>query len=145
MSGRWLLAAGLLALLVMVANLASQAGTRADACSNAGLAGPNAYLNAKDHNVCHGAARKLIGLEVGPWTQEGEGAPRKRVVTYMTAPSALVKSVKATETYTYTRADAGGYIVELSVATPDVPYGNCFLTELQFSIAPVDGKSHRRM
>ncbi|CAI7848589.1 unnamed protein product [Closterium sp. NIES-53] len=62
-----------------------------------------------------------------------------RVVCYMTAPSSLVKSVLATELMRYSRADAGGYLVEVYVATPDVPYGNTFRTEMQFCITPSPG------
>ena len=57
------------------------------------------------------------------------------------APSSLVKSVRATEVMTYERADAGGYLVTVSVATPDVPYGNTFRTEMQFEITPLAGEA----
>eukprot|EP00897_Mesotaenium_endlicherianum_P005083 jgi/Mesen1/4602/ME000232S03854 len=89
--------------------------------------------------------RKLTQLEVSSWTQAA-GEPIKRTVTYMTAPSSIVKSVRATEYQQYTRADAGGYLVENSVATPDVPYGNHFRAEVQYCLTPVDEKtSHLRI
>ncbi|CAI5496300.1 unnamed protein product [Closterium sp. Naga37s-1] len=110
------------------------------------------------------AERKVSQLETGPWI-EGDAAAipsladslpatittanvpasppiSSRVVRYMTAPSSLVKSVLATELMRYSRADAGGYLVEVYVATPDVPYGNTFRTEMQFCITPSpDGSS----
>ncbi|CAI7863717.1 unnamed protein product, partial [Closterium sp. NIES-54] len=105
--------------------------------------------------------RKVSQLETGPWI-EGDAAAipsladslpatittanvpaspsiSSRVVCYMTAPSSLVKSVLATELMRYSRADAGGYLVEVYVATPDVPYGNTFRTEMQFCITPSPG------
>lgn len=88
--------------------------------------------------------RKLASLNISSWRREEEkGAIINRVMTYMTPPSSLVKSVLATETYTYARADSGGYVVEVSVATPDVPYGNTFLTQLQYRIAPIGENASR--
>ncbi|GJP73769.1 hypothetical protein CLOP_g4456 [Closterium sp. NIES-67] len=110
------------------------------------------------------AERKVSQLETGPWI-EGDAAQlpsladslpptitsantpatppiSSRVVRYMTAPSSLVKSVLATELMRYSRADAGGFLLGVYVATPDVPYGGTFRTEMQFCITPAsDGSS----
>jgi len=60
----------------------------------------------------------------------------KRVVTYTTAPSKLVKAVRATEEQSYLKADGKEYAVLLSVSTPDVPCGTYFRTEILFRIMP---------
>jgi hypothetical protein len=48
----------------------------------------------------------------------------------------MVGRVKATEEQRYLRADKGGFVVMLTVSTPDVPFGANFQTELQFCITP---------
>jgi hypothetical protein len=42
-----------------------------------------------------------------------------------------VKAVRATEVQTYTRADDKCFVVSVTCATPDVPYGGNFVVELQ--------------
>ncbi|KAJ7558764.1 hypothetical protein O6H91_04G054800 [Diphasiastrum complanatum] len=69
-----------------------------------------------------------------PWKKVENGF-LKRTVSYTKAPSKLVKAVKATEEQIYTRADDKGFVVNISVSTPDVPYGSNFRTELQICIA----------
>jgi hypothetical protein len=75
-------------------------------------------------------ALKTTGYQDEPWKKVGTD-PIRRTVTYMKAATKLVKSVKATEVQTYTRADDQGFIVHVSCDTPDVPYGSNFFTELQ--------------
>jgi hypothetical protein len=65
-----------------------------------------------------------------PWRDSGDESI-KRVVTYMKAATKMLKSVKATESQTCRRLDDRGFIVSVSCSTPDVPYGNSFLVELQ--------------
>jgi hypothetical protein len=71
-----------------------------------------------------------------PWSLDNDGDSLKRVVTYTTAPSKLVKAVRATEEQTYLKADGKEYAVLLSVSTPDVPCGTYFRTEILFRIMP---------
>ncbi|CAM6037416.1 unnamed protein product [Sphagnum compactum] len=78
-------------------------------------------------------ALKTTGYQDEPWKKVGSD-PIRRTVTYMKAATKLVKSVKATEVQTYTRADDQGFIVHVSCDTPDVPYGSNFFIELQFNI-----------
>ncbi|NP_001342380.1 C2 and GRAM domain-containing protein At1g03370 [Zea mays] len=71
-----------------------------------------------------------------PWRLDNGGESLKRVVTYTTAPSKLVKAVHATEEQSYLKADGKEYAVLLSVSTPDVPCGTYFRTEILFRIMP---------
>jgi hypothetical protein len=71
-----------------------------------------------------------------PWRLDNEVESLKRVVTYTTAPSKLVKAVRATEEQSYLKADGKEYAVLLSVSTPDVPCGTYFRTEILFRIMP---------
>uniref|UniRef100_A0A0D9X985 C2 and GRAM domain-containing protein n=1 Tax=Leersia perrieri TaxID=77586 RepID=A0A0D9X985_9ORYZ len=70
------------------------------------------------------------------WKIDSDGESLKRVITYTTAPSKLVKAVKATEEQSYLKADGREYSVLLSVSTPDVPCGTYFRTEILFRILP---------
>eukprot|EP00249_Psilotum_nudum_P022502 c28540_g1_i2 orf=26-3193(+) len=79
------------------------------------------------------ALQKTTDYVEGPWKRVGEKLPR-RIVTYMKAPTAIVKSVMATEDQAYLRADEKGFVVSINVSTPDVPYGSTFRTELQFCL-----------
>ncbi|KAL6661185.1 hypothetical protein ACP70R_000569 [Stipagrostis hirtigluma subsp. patula] len=71
-----------------------------------------------------------------PWRVDNDGEALKRVITYTTAPSKLVKAVRATEEQSYLKADGNEYSVLLSVSTPDVPCGTYFRTEILFRIMP---------
>ncbi|KAG2579554.1 C2 and GRAM domain-containing protein At1g03370-like [Panicum virgatum] len=71
-----------------------------------------------------------------PWRLDSDGESLKRVVTYTTAPSKLLKAVLATEEQSYLKADGKEYAVLLSVSTPDVPCGTYFRTEVLFRIMP---------
>lgn len=71
-----------------------------------------------------------------PWRTDNDGESLKRVVTYTTAPSKLIKAVKATEEQSYLKADGKEYSVLMSASTPDVPYGTYFRTEILFRIMP---------
>ncbi|KAG8087292.1 hypothetical protein GUJ93_ZPchr0010g9308 [Zizania palustris] len=70
------------------------------------------------------------------WKVDSDGESLKRVITYATAPSKLIKAVKATEEQSYLKADGKEYAVLLSVSTPDVPCGSYFRTEILFRILP---------
>jgi hypothetical protein len=69
-----------------------------------------------------------------PWRLDNGGESLTRVITYTTAPSKLVKAVRATEEQSYLKADGKEYAVLLSVSTPDVPCGTYFRTEILFRI-----------
>ncbi|XP_037447870.1 C2 and GRAM domain-containing protein At1g03370-like [Triticum dicoccoides] len=71
-----------------------------------------------------------------PWRIDNDGESLKRVISYTTAPSKLVKAVKATEEQSYLKADGKEYSVLLSASTPDVPCGTYFRTEVLFRIMP---------
>ncbi|CAL4999495.1 unnamed protein product [Urochloa decumbens] len=71
-----------------------------------------------------------------PWRLDNDGESLKRVVTYTTAPSKLVKAVRATEEESYLKADGKEYAVLLSVSTPDLPCGTYFRTEILSRIMP---------
>ncbi|XP_044952325.1 C2 and GRAM domain-containing protein At1g03370-like [Hordeum vulgare subsp. vulgare] len=71
-----------------------------------------------------------------PWRIDNDGESLKRVISYTTAPSKLVKAVKATEEQSYLKANGKEYSVLLSASTPDVPCGTYFRTEVLFRIMP---------
>ncbi|RZC65921.1 hypothetical protein C5167_009611 [Papaver somniferum] len=75
-------------------------------------------------------------LQEGPWRFEDGGESLKRTVTYIKAPTKLIKAVKATEDQAYVKGDGTVFAVSVTVATPDVMYGNTFRTELLFCITP---------
>ncbi|XP_019095307.1 PREDICTED: C2 and GRAM domain-containing protein At1g03370-like isoform X2 [Camelina sativa] len=75
-------------------------------------------------------------VQVGPWKAENEGESVKRVVSYLKAPTKLIKAVKGTEEQTYLKADGEVYAVLASVATPDVPFGSTFKVEVLYCISP---------
>ncbi|XP_010542178.1 PREDICTED: C2 and GRAM domain-containing protein At1g03370 [Tarenaya hassleriana] len=75
-------------------------------------------------------------VHIGPWKFENEGESLKRIVTYLKAPTKLIKAVRGTEDQTYLKADGKVYAVLASVSTPDVPYGSTFKVELLYCITP---------
>ncbi|KAG4946042.1 hypothetical protein AAZX31_15G116500 [Glycine max] len=75
-------------------------------------------------------------LEIGPWKFENDGEIFKRLVTYVKAPSKLIKAVKAYEEHTYLKADGKNFAVLVSVSTPDVMYGSTFRVEVLYVITP---------
>ncbi|KAJ8770312.1 hypothetical protein K2173_013266 [Erythroxylum novogranatense] len=72
--------------------------------------------------------------QYGPWKFENSGANLKRSITYVTAPSKLIKAVKAFEEHTYLKADGKAFAVLASVSTPDVMYGSTFKIEVLYCI-----------
>lgn len=77
-----------------------------------------------------------VGFQSENWKIENDGEVMRRLVTYTKAATKLVKAVKATEEQNYIRVENENFAVLCSVSTPDVPFGNCFRTELLFSISP---------
>lgn len=77
--------------------------------------------------------QKTTELVEGPWIK-GELDKPKRMVSYVKAATKLVKSVKATEDQTYSRADDKGFVLNVSAMTPDAPYGKSFCVDLQYCI-----------
>lgn len=75
-------------------------------------------------------------VQIGPWKFDSEGESVKRVVSYLKAPTKLIKAVKGTEEQTYLKADGEVYAVFASVATPDVPFGSTFKVEVLYCITP---------
>lgn len=99
----------------------------------------NAFLFAPDSQFRRELAeiQGSTDIQEGPWTCKSADSPRlTRLVTYTNPPSKLVKSVKATEEQTYVKADGVEFAVFVSIATPDVPYGNTFKVELLYKIMP---------
>ncbi|KAI9123988.1 hypothetical protein K1719_005288 [Acacia pycnantha] len=74
--------------------------------------------------------------QVGPWKLENEAKSLKRSLTYIKAPSRLIKAVKAFEEQTYIKADGKNFAVLASANTPDVPYGSTFRVEILYVITP---------
>ncbi|KAL2935787.1 hypothetical protein RDABS01_018905 [Bienertia sinuspersici] len=92
----------------------------------------NAFLFAPDSQFRKELAelQGINDMEESPWTyKSGESPSLTRVVTYTQPPSKLVKAVKATEEQAYVKADGAEFAVFVSIATPDVPYGNTFKIE----------------
>ncbi|KAK9134086.1 hypothetical protein Scep_013614 [Stephania cephalantha] len=98
----------------------------------------NSLLFSPDSNFLRSLA-ELQGtteLQLGPWKFENNGDSFKRVVTYVKAPTRLIKALKATEEHTYLKADGKVFAVLSSVSTPEVVYGNCFKVEVLYCITP---------
>ncbi|KAK9671003.1 hypothetical protein RND81_12G000400 [Saponaria officinalis] len=70
----------------------------------------------------------------GQWTFDNDALKRQN--TYITPPSKLIKAVKAFEDQTYLVADGKSFAVFVSIATPDVMYGNTFRVEILYCITP---------
>ncbi|KAH9626909.1 hypothetical protein KSS87_014970 [Heliosperma pusillum] len=76
-------------------------------------------------------------MEESPWTwKSGNSSSLARAVSYTKPASKLVKACKATEEQVYVKADGMEFAVFVSVATPDVPFGNMFKVELLYKILP---------
>ncbi|KFK31345.1 hypothetical protein AALP_AA6G100200 [Arabis alpina] len=75
-------------------------------------------------------------VQIGPWKLENEAESVKRVVSYLKAPTKLIKAVKGTEEQSYLKADGESYAIFASVATPDVPFGSTFKVEVLYCITP---------
>lgn len=81
-------------------------------------------------------AQGTTELQQGCWKFENNGENLKRVVTYIKAPSKLIKAVKATEEQMYLKADGKVFAVLAIVSTPDVMYGSTFKPEVLYCITP---------
>lgn len=75
-------------------------------------------------------------LQVGPWKFDNDVESLKRIVSYVKAPTKLIKAVKATEEQAYLKVDGKNFAVLSIVSTPDVMYGNTFRCELLYRITP---------
>ncbi|XP_058723694.1 C2 and GRAM domain-containing protein At1g03370 isoform X2 [Vicia villosa] len=98
----------------------------------------NVLLFSSDSNFLKSLAdvQGSTELQVGPWKFEDGGESLKRLVTYVKAPSKLIKAVKAFEDQTYLKADGKNFAVFVVVSTPDVVYGSTFRVELLYTITP---------
>ncbi|KAK7332468.1 hypothetical protein VNO80_29220 [Phaseolus coccineus] len=98
----------------------------------------NELLFSSDSNFLKSLAevQGSTELEIGPWKFENDGAFFKRLVSYLKAPSKLIKAVKAYEEHTYLKADGKNFAVLASVSTPDVMYGSTFRVEILYLITP---------
>uniref|UniRef100_A0A1J3DAE1 C2 and GRAM domain-containing protein n=1 Tax=Noccaea caerulescens TaxID=107243 RepID=A0A1J3DAE1_NOCCA len=98
----------------------------------------NTLLFASDSSF-YASLTELQGtteVQIGPWKLENEGESVKRVVSYLKAPTKLIKAVKGTEEQSYLKADGEVYAVFASVTTPDVPFGGTFKVEMLYCISP---------
>jgi hypothetical protein len=98
----------------------------------------NTLLFSSDSNFLKSLAevQGSTELQLGPWKFENGGESLKRLVTYVKAPSKLIKAVKAFEEQTYLKADGKNFAVQVIVSTPDVVYGSTFRVELLYMITP---------
>ncbi|PNY12309.1 C2 and gram domain-containing protein at1g03370-like protein [Trifolium pratense] len=98
----------------------------------------NTLLFSSDSNFLKSLAdvQGSTELQLGPWKFENGGESLKRLVTYIKAPSKLIKAVKAFEEQTYLKADGKNFAVQVIVSTPDVVYGSTFRVELLYMITP---------
>ncbi|XP_010533454.1 PREDICTED: C2 and GRAM domain-containing protein At5g50170 [Tarenaya hassleriana] len=79
----------------------------------------------------------ITDLQEEPWImKQGDNPSLARVLTYMTAATKMVKSVKATEEQVYLKAKGQHFAVHATVNTPNVPYGSTFKVELLYKIQP---------
>ncbi|KAK9684786.1 hypothetical protein RND81_10G232500 [Saponaria officinalis] len=99
----------------------------------------NSYLFAPNSEFRRELAelQGVNDMQESPWTwKSGNSACLARAVTYTKPATKLVKAVKATEEQVYVKADGMEFAVFVSVATPDVPFGNMFRVELLYKILP---------
>ncbi|KAK8468849.1 hypothetical protein PHAVU_006G136200 [Phaseolus vulgaris] len=98
----------------------------------------NELLFSSDSNFLKSLAevQGSTELEIGPWKFENDGKIFKRLVSYVKAPSKLIKAVKAYEEHTYLKADGKNFAVLASVSTPDVIYGSTFRVEILYVVTP---------
>ncbi|XP_021733545.1 C2 and GRAM domain-containing protein At5g50170-like [Chenopodium quinoa] len=99
----------------------------------------NAFLFAPDSQFRRELSelQGTTDIQESPWTcKSGDSTRLSRLVTYINPASKLCKAVKATEEQTYVKADGAEFAVFVSIATPDVPYGNTFKVELLYKIMP---------
>ncbi|KAJ3694743.1 hypothetical protein LUZ60_000120 [Juncus effusus] len=96
----------------------------------------NSILLSPNSNFLNSLAESQgnSNLQVSNWKLENEGTILKRSVTYTRPATKLVKSVNAFEEQNYIRIESENFALLCSVSTPDVPFGNCFKTELLFRI-----------
>lgn len=98
------------------------------------LFAPNSQFNREMAEL-----QGTTGLQEGNWTfKSGDNniTYLTRIVTYTKAATKLIKSTKATEEQSYSKADGKNFAVLVSVSTPDVPYGSTFKIELLYKILP---------
>ena len=98
----------------------------------------NTLLFSSESNFLKSLADVQVSteLQLGPWKFENGGESLKRLVSYVKAPSKLIKAVKAFEDQTYLKADGKNFAVLVSVSTPDVVYGSTFRVEILYTITP---------
>ncbi|AES64583.2 putative C2 domain, GRAM domain-containing protein [Medicago truncatula] len=98
----------------------------------------NTLLFSSESNFLRSLADVQVSteLQLGPWKFENGGESLKRLVSYVKAPSKLIKAVKAFEEQTYLKADGKNFAVLVSVSTPDVVYGSTFRVEILYTITP---------
>ncbi|PIA41396.1 hypothetical protein AQUCO_02200069v1 [Aquilegia coerulea] len=75
-------------------------------------------------------------LQEEPWRLGSDGESLKRAVTYMKAPTKMMKAVKAIEEHTYLKANGKNFAVLVSVSTPDAKFGSTFKAETLYCIMP---------
>ena len=98
----------------------------------------NALLFSPDSNFPKALAdlQGTTELQVGPWKLENGVETSKRSLSYLKAPTKLIKAVKGYEDQTYLKADGKNFAVFACVSTPDVMYGSTFKVELLYVITP---------
>ncbi|KAJ1428627.1 VASt domain [Sesbania bispinosa] len=98
----------------------------------------NTFLFSSDSNFLKSLAdvQGNTELQIGPWKFENGGESYKRLVTYVKAPSKLIKATKAFEEHTYLKADGKNFAVLASVSTPEVMYGSTFRVEVLYVVTP---------
>ncbi|KAF5179344.1 C2 and gram domain-containing protein [Thalictrum thalictroides] len=75
-------------------------------------------------------------LQEEPWRFGSDGGSLKRAVTYMKAPTKMMKAVKAIEEQMYLKANGNIFAVLVSVSTPDAKFGGTFRAETLYCIMP---------
>ncbi|KAJ7967858.1 C2 and GRAM domain-containing protein [Quillaja saponaria] len=75
-------------------------------------------------------------LQIGPWRFENGGEILKRSISYIKAPTKLIKAVKGFEDQQYMKADGKNFAVLATVSTPEIMYGSTFRIELLYCITP---------
>lgn len=98
----------------------------------------NSLLFSSDSSLLRSLAdlQGTTELQIGDWKFENGDESLNRTVSYLKAPTKLIKAVKAYEEQTFLKADGQVYVVLSIVSTPDVMYGKTFKVEILYSITP---------
>eukprot|EP00128_Syssomonas_multiformis_P016801 Colp12_sorted_trinity150504_noHs@23483 len=86
-------------------------------------------------------------VKLTPWKEvshpETGEMVKERLFTYLMPASRFVRANNVNEVQRILKHEAGGLVLEIATSTPDVPFGNCFFTDLQYVLQHVSANTSR--